>query len=158
MKCDAHNTWLDTKIAALWDAKHAADAALWVAQKALSAAKAIVGAAGDVDVDLDPEVLAWEADNAALQVYGDSAMAGLKAAKFVADGVLDLASFVHDEGGEVQDPIGDKLRRWGLGPRLLRHGRDRQKRTANGGCTSKPRAWVLLYMVYLESTHIQVPS
>ena len=97
MKCDAHNTWLDTKIAALWVAKHAADAALWVAQKALSAAKAIVGAAGDVDVDLDPEVLAWEADNAALQVYGDSAMAGLKAAKFVADGVLNLASFVMDE-------------------------------------------------------------
>ena len=48
-------------------------------------------------MNLDPQVLAWEADNAALQVAGDSAMAGLKAAKFVADGVLNLASFILDD-------------------------------------------------------------
>ena len=48
-------------------------------------------------MNLGPEVLAWEADNAALQVAGDSAMAGLKAAKLVADGVLNLASFILDD-------------------------------------------------------------
>ena len=108
---------------------------MWVAQKALSAAKAIVGAAGDVDVNLDPEVLAWEADNAALQVAGDSAMAGLKAAKFVADGVLNLASFILDD-------IVKNVRLYIILNGLL------------GQYTSKTYDLVLIYMVYLEgATH-----
>ena len=80
-------------------------------------------------MNLDPEVLAWEADNAALQVAGDSAMAGLKAAKFVADGVLNLASFILDD-------IVKNVRLYIILNGLL------------GQYTSNTYGLVLLYMVY----------
>lgn len=92
--CDAHNTWLDTKIAGLWTAEHAAEAALDVAQAAVAVAKKAVEDAGDVLPDVDPRVLALEAEDATIDAAKATADAALTAAQGLVNGATDLMSWV----------------------------------------------------------------
>lgn len=95
--CDAHNTWLDTKIAGLWTAMHAAEVALDAAQEAVKVAKEAVQKAGDVLPDVDPRVLALEAEDATLEAAKTTADAALTAAKDVVDGATDLMQWAISE-------------------------------------------------------------
>lgn len=87
VSCKTHNGWLDTKIAALWVAKHAADAALDVVNDALKVAKDAVSDASKVVANIKPEYVTVHAARA-LAAYA------LPARWSLTPGHLDRASRV----------------------------------------------------------------
>lgn len=95
--CEAHNAWLDTKIAALWTAMHTADAALSVAQDAVGAAKDAVEKAKSVVPKVDPRVLALETEDATIEAAGKVANEALSAAQKLVDGAVDLMQWAVSE-------------------------------------------------------------
>jgi len=101
VSCKTHNGWLDTKIAALWVAKHAADAALDVAKGAVDAAEKTVDGASKVVANLKPEVVKLEAEDTAIEVAYKAAEAGIDAAKGLTNAALDAIDFAAKAVSEI---------------------------------------------------------
>jgi hypothetical protein len=88
--CHARNAARDIKIAALWVAKHVADAALDIAEGVVHLAQEAVKEAEKIEPNVDPRILALETEIAAIEAAGKAAEAAVKAAKAIIDGVGDF--------------------------------------------------------------------
>eukprot|EP00729_Bicosta_minor_P012723 gene12723-29728_t len=101
VSCHADNAWRDSKIAGLETAKLAADAALLTAQGILEGAKAALKESGKVVPDVDPAVLAWEAENTAITTAGKVAKATLGGVQGLVDGAAAAAEWILKETSDL---------------------------------------------------------
>jgi hypothetical protein len=99
--CYADNAWRDAKIGGLEIAKTAADTALEVARGVFTAAAAIINEAGKIVPEMDPEVLALEADNAAIEGAGKTARALLSGVQGLVDGAAAAATWILNEIADI---------------------------------------------------------